>query len=83
MVKVLFVCVRRASAFLRVKICVCIFFILLGAAPFAAHAQSSFIKGKVFDSKSNEAIAGASVAVKARKTGSITNDKGEFVLKVN
>ena len=83
MVKVLFVCVRRASAFLRVKICVCIFFILLGAAPFAAHAQSSFIKGKVFDSKSNEAIAGASVAVKAGKTGSITNDKGEFVLKVN
>lgn len=47
------------------------------------YAQSgNIVKGKVTDSKTNEAIPGANVIIKGTTTGEMTNENGEYSIKV-
>ncbi|GAB3897206.1 TonB-dependent receptor [Larkinella knui] len=48
-------------------------------APFRLFAQST-IQGTVFDAQTKEPLAGVSVSSEDRKTGTITNSNGEFLL---
>ncbi len=54
-------------------------FVLLGQ--FQLHAQKQTITGKVTDSRSGAALAGASVRVKSSDAGAVTNQEGVYRLE--
>ncbi|MFN4145942.1 MAG: TonB-dependent receptor [Runella sp.] len=44
-------------------------------------AQVQFIKGRISDSRTNQPLVGASVAVKGKVSGTVTDAKGQFELR--
>jgi len=44
------------------------------------HAQTAQVTGRIASNDSDSAVAGASVAVKGTKTGTIANDNGNFTI---
>lgn len=56
-------------------------FFLLIFSGFIAHAQNGVIRGRVFNSTSNEAVPLANVVIKGTTTGTTTDFDGNFELK--
>ena len=55
-----------------------VFFILILVLPIGLYSQNITISGKVVDRETNEALSFASVSIKGKPVGTISNDQGEF-----
>ena len=56
--------------------------LLLVLFPILINAQG-FIKGKIYDSKNNTPLSFANIQVQNKNLGTISNEKGEFLLQYN
>jgi len=56
------------------------FLVLCILLPQVSGAQTAVIKGKVVDSRTDEALPGATVIVKGTTIGTITNADGNFTI---
>ncbi len=61
--------------FLIITLCLC--------AGFISFAQDNNMSGSIYDATSKEPIISASISVRGKNAGTITNDKGQFSLNVS
>jgi TonB-linked SusC/RagA family outer membrane protein len=57
--------------------------LLLLLSPWALHAQSNFITGKVTDATNNEGLPGVSVTVKGTLRGAVTDGSGNYRIEAS
>ena len=60
-----------------------LFFFALMISPFAAHAQTIAVSGKVISSDDGYGLPGVTIQVKGTSTGTVTDIDGNYTLKAN